>query len=299
MSTKQDNVNNVLTDHQVSVFSKQLESGYKEALKALNTIIKNYPNCYKIHTLLSLCEDKASMETGDFKKGLFYLNKSKELGAKDSAYKNNIKAHYSMMGSYFLNKKEYEKSYKYFLKSAEGHSDNNFYYFCNIGHALQKLNKVDEARDYFKKSLKSNSSFSNAYHGLGLSYHFSKDYAGADKYFLLACEKEVNSSQYIFDYANNLWVLEQYDNAIKQYYKIRMLRPNHYLSYVFLCRALIFMQRHEEVIEILDSIPEIVNQNAQLLKFFGDSHTEVGNSKEAKFFIDKANNLLSEGNKDD
>jgi tetratricopeptide (TPR) repeat protein len=299
MTTKQDNVNNVLTDHQVNVFTEQLKSEHKEALKALNIVVKDYPNCYKTYILLSIAEDKASLETGDFEKGLFYLNKAKELGSKGVNHKNNIKAHYYTVGSYYFNKKEYEKSYKYYLKSAEGHSDYNFYYLRSVGNALTRLNKVDEARDYYKQSLKINNSYAKAHHSLGISYYFSEDYVDADKYFLLACEKEVNSPQYITDYANNLWKLEQYDKAIKQYYKIRMLQPNNVISYLLLSEALVAMRRYKELIKILSSIPDIVNQSTQLLNYLGTCHTEFGNSKEAKIFFDKANKLLSEGTKDD
>ena len=99
--------------------------------------------------------------------------------------------------------------------------------------------------------------------------------------------------------AESYELLEQYDKAIKQYYKIRMLQPNNVISYLLLSEALVAMRRYKELIKILSSIPDIVNQSTQLLNYLGTCHTEFGNSKEAKIFFDKANKLLSEGTKDD
>ena len=301
MNQKKDNKNKVMSDHDVAIFTNQLASyQFKEALKALSIMVyADYSNCEKTHTMLSICYDKEAIETGDFEKSLYHLNKAKEFGSKKSNYINNLKTHYSRRGAYHLDNMEYEKSQEFYLKALEGGMDNNHVFMCGVGHALIKLGKFDEGRHYYKNSIKLNKLFAPAFHFLGLSYFKNSEFKEADGYLKDACEIDSNQPQYIMDYAKNLWHLKQHDKAIEFFYKIRMLQPDKPTPYLVLTAALLQVERFEELIKLLNSVPEIVKANSKLQEAIEESNIKLGHFTDKKLPPSNSKNLSNNSKKND
>jgi tetratricopeptide (TPR) repeat protein len=249
--------------------------------------------------MLSICYDKDAIETGDFEKSLYHLNKAKEFGSKKSNYINNLKTHYSRRGSYYLDKMDYKKALEYYLKALEGGTDNNHIFMCGAGHALIKLEKFDEGRHYYKNSIKLNKLYAPAFHFLGLSYFINREFKEANGYFKDACEIDSNQPQYIMDYAKNLWHLKQYDKAIEFFYKIRMLQPNAPTPYLVLSTALLQVERYEELFKLLNSVPEIVEANSKLQEVIEECKIKLGHVIDKKLPHLNRKNLSNKNIKDD
>lgn len=84
-----------------------------------------------------------------------------------------------LMGNLLLeNKQDSEGALKYFNKVLEFHPDNSVA-LANIGAVMAKTNNYTDAIIFFARSLKADSTYANAYYGMGLAYFRMDDYQKA------------------------------------------------------------------------------------------------------------------------
>ena len=301
MTTKKNSFEKFLSDEEIGVFSDQIDINHKEVLKALSLMLKDFSTCHKIHLLLGVCYDKESFETGNFDKGFNYFSRSLELGCDKSTYIKVLKNHYRDIGLYHYINKNYEKSLEFYIQSLKGNDKDNSEFLCNVGHALTKLKRTPEARDYFNKAIKLKKNFGPAYYYLALSHYFSDDLQASIDCYEKALKIDPSNSRWLYDYGNCLWKNEEYEKAIKIYFKIRMLEPTNIDIYLILSESLFKMQRYEEVITLLSSNIELFNNDPDLLSFFDKSQNKLDKNnfkivKESKDITRKDN---TSGNNDD
>ena len=276
MVTNKDKSGNRLSDNQITIFTNQIDTGHKEALKAMNSLIKDYPNCHRAHTVMAFLQDKESDETGNYDKGLYYINKSKDLGCGDDIYYKSLKHHFRKAGFYYISKGSFEEALEYYLESLNGNLSDNALHLCDVGNCLDKLNRSDEARVYFNKALNLNKSYAPAYYYLALSFYFSDDFDLAIKNYQLAYNIDSSNTQLLIDFGNCLFKMKEYDRAIKLYYETRMLEPSNENVYQVLCVALVKLERYDEIFKLLNSELNIVANNNVLLHYYKDSKTRLG-----------------------
>ena len=276
MITKKNKLDNKLSDDQFSFLSGQIDTRHKEALKAVYGLIGDYPNCHRIHTLMAFLQDKDSDETGNYDEGLYYINKSKDLGCGDDIYIKSLKHHFRKMGLYYVFKGKFDEALNYFLESLNGNTYDNAPHLCDVGNCLDKLNRSDEARVYFNKALKLNKSFAPAYYYLALSFYFSDDLDLAIENYELAYKIDCGNSQFLIDFGNCLFRMKEHDRAIKLYYESRMLEPANEKVFEVLCAALSTVERYEEIFKLLNPELNLIANNSTLLHYLKMSKTQLG-----------------------
>ena len=259
MSDYSDESKKDLSSSEVQNYADQIKLGeFDNVLKSLNVVKANHPNFSLIYVLMGYCYSMKSLKSGDFEKPVSYFNKAKELGCKDVDYFSNIKSHYTRLGDYFFKSGKLEESYKYYLKCTELSSYNNHEYIGNLGTALHRLGRIDEAMKCYKESIYIEKNHAVSHSNLGLIYYEAKQYDDALDSFDKCILIDPTQPYYWKNYSNCLWALKKHEEALKGFYRIIMLNPLDVNCYTLIGNALCFLGRFKEfqdlIVENFDDI---------------------------------------------
>jgi len=146
-----------------------------------------------------------------------------------------------------------------FSRALEVTTRNDVAHF-NLGIALKRQNRLDEARSQFEAAAALRKGYANALIYLGLIAHETGDHAKAASYYEEAMESGPSHPSYV-DAASNLGVTRysqgNYEEAVKQYSKVVQLLPTHANAYYNMGIALAALGRWDEAAEAYRKALEI------------------------------------------
>jgi tetratricopeptide (TPR) repeat protein len=281
MSDYSDESKKDLSSSEVQKYADQIRLGeFDNVLKSLNVVKANHPNFSLTYILMGFCYSIEMLESGDFEKPVSYFNKAKELGCKDVDYFSNIKDHYTRVGDYFYKSGKLEESYKYYLKSTEFSSHNNHLYISNLGSALHRLDRTDEAIKCYNEAIYIEKNYPLAHSNLGLIYYESKQYDDALDFFYKCTLIDPAQPYYWKNYSNCLWALKKHEEALKGFYKVIMLSPLDVNCYTQIGNALCFLGRFKEFQDLIDENFDDIKPKPHPNSLFIKSSKPSGNSVE-------------------
>lgn len=122
----------------------------------------------------------------------------------------------------------------------------------NLGIALKRENRLDEARKQFEAATSIRKGYVNALIYLGLIAHETGDYEKAASYYEEAMTSGPSHPSYV-DAVCNLGVTRysqgRYEDAVKQYAKVVQIRPTHADAYYNMGVALSALNRWDEALD--------------------------------------------------
>lgn len=177
---------------------------YNAAINNINAIVAKDPGNIASHMALA----RAYIKAGDVRSGYKEYEKAMSLGGTSNP---DVVFEY---GDFCFRDKMYEKAMHVFMRDKTGNYKNDF----GAAVCARFLGNYERAETYYKRVIAKNSSVSEAYLGLAITYQLKQDYDSAtlnfEKYLLRKRSEEVYvvlASIYINkkDYANAKRVIEK------------------------------------------------------------------------------------------
>ncbi len=205
------------------------------AIKTISNVLsydKDNPNANFYMALM--LEDKS------FSKSSFYHKKAIDLD------KDNSKYIYSY-GSYLLRMGKLKPAYAYLTKASELSLFEPMIFY-DAGVVAIELKKMDEGIEYFKKAIKVDNEFSQAYNNLCYSYSTIGNFAQALPSCLRAVELDENSAESLDSLAFTYDGLKIYDKAIDFYEKALAIKKDEAEIYFHYAATLQKVERYNDAI---------------------------------------------------
>lgn len=123
----------------------------------------------------------------------------------------------------FLDAMDY---YQAALKKIDGKSQFAAVEYNKIGITLLLLNRFDDARRHFQRSIKIDKTYSNAYNNLAVVYYQYKKYSRAIKYYKRAIVMDPTSASYHSNLGSAYFARKDMPHAVVEYTKALELDPD-------------------------------------------------------------------------
>lgn len=269
------------------------EKSFVEALDSSNQLIIEFPDSHEAFSIKGAIE----CYLYKFDEALSSFNKSKELKCPIKIFKVNIAGYHAKRGNYNYNNGNYDEALDEFKKVTDYSLERAEVAFSNIGNTLLKLERIDEAIDYYNKSLKSLPSYTIALSNLANLYINEEDFESALPYAQKCYEQESNQPFYLINYGLVLEGLGNISEAKKLYYKLLMIDPSNQKTFFVIGNFLLRSKQYKEIISLFNSEMKIIESHSSLLNILGEAYVKLENFDEGiKYFLsgyDK-NNMNSE-----
>ena len=172
---------------------------------------------------------------------------------------------YFLVGTAFLQIKEYKKCVFYLSKAISLKKDSESY-FNNIGIALSQLNNNEGAIENYKKALKLNPSFLDANINIGIAYKKLLNFKESIKYFNYSLKLSPDNYKIYNNIGNLMRDMGRTDDAIKSYDKsIKLNKDN---AEAFNNKAEIFLSK-KNFVEAIETFNEALNSDPKFPYLFG------------------------------
>ncbi len=179
-------------------------------------------------------------------------------------FKNEAQV-YFLIGTAFLQIKDYKKCVFYLSKAITLKKDKESYY-NNIGIALSQLNNNESAIINYKKALKLNPNFLDANINIGIAYRKLLNFNEAIKYFNYSLKLSPNNYKIYNNIGNLLRDVGKSDEAIKSYDKSINLNKDNAEAYNN--KAEIFLSK-KKFVEAIGEFDNALNADPKFPYLFG------------------------------
>jgi tetratricopeptide (TPR) repeat protein len=166
---------------------------------------------------------------------------------------------------------------KNFLK----HSSNHHQALFLMGLSYYKLNYLDLAKKFMKRSIKSNSRNPSAYLNLGLVYHSLKEFEEAINCYDNAIVLNQNYAAAYYNRGNSLSELKKYDEAYRNFTQAILCNPNFIQAIYNRALVLLEMTRLHEALADFKRVLELDPQSVEALNNHGLTLQKLDCHKEA------------------
>jgi len=258
------------------------EKAFDKAVDSTNQLIKEFPESHEAFSIKGAIE----CYLYKFDEALISFNKSKELKCPIKIFKINIAGYHAKKGNYNYNNGNYDEALDEFMKVTDYSLERAEVAFSNIGNTLLKLERIDEAIKYYKKSLKSLPSYTIALSNLANLYMNIKDFDSALPYAQKCYENESSQPFYLINYGRVLEELGNISDAKKLYYKLLMIDPNNQKTFFVIGNFLLRSNQYKEIISLFNSEIKIIESHSSLLNILGQAYIRIENFDEGiKYFL--------------
>lgn len=192
-----------------------------------------------------------------------------------------------LMGIIASQKGDYESAFRLISQAIQQFPGSEIYY-NNMGNALARLNRIDEAINAYMEALRINPDSVDAINNLATNLKESGRADEALGYFKRALAINPNSAEVYNNMGNALTDLGQVEAAIDCFQKAIALKPDYAIAYNNMGTALKIRERYKEAI---DSYSRSVSANPEYAEAFnnlGETLADMGKPDEAIPFFKKA-----------
>lgn len=197
------------------------------------------------------------------------------------------------LASAYSGDKQYEKAIDLYKQALRFSILESYTQYC-IGDCYLKLGQLNEARFYFRKSVKINPDFSDAFYGIALTYSEQKRWQEANHYIRKAIDLNKNVSNYFLIAGQCEFHINRIEAALENYRQAVKLDRKNVSGWYFLLDCLIEAGEYREAIEqCVDALLENTKNSELHFRLSGYLFLDKKN-KEAYSVFEKA--LLLDSN---
>lgn len=207
-----------------------------DVLLGLNQIIENH----EIKNFIA--KNYQSLRQND--KAISYYSNAIKINPKVANYYNELANIYSENLKIDLAVQYYQK-----VLELDQRSNTKMIIYINIGLALYRAGKIEDAMISFKESLKINPNIPNAWLNLGLCYQQKREHVLAKENFLKAIELDPKFFYAYSSLGNTCLDLGECEKAIFYLQKALEINSTHSLSWMFLGKAYLMSRQHQLSLE--------------------------------------------------
>ncbi len=133
--------------------------------------------------------------------------------------------------------------------------------YCNLAGCLERMERNDEAREYYRKAAKINPNIAEAWFGIGLTFDKEGSIKDALQYIKRAAVLEPDNTEYLLALAEVEYKMGNVDAAIECYKEIIVLDPLMPEAWLDWTYVLYVENRQDEAIAVLEEAISLEPEN--------------------------------------
>ncbi|ALS02281.1 hypothetical protein ATZ33_13065 [Enterococcus silesiacus] len=177
---------------------------------------------------------------------------------------------YYNLGNALEKQKKYQEAGEAYRKAIELNPTHATTYY-NLGCVLEEQGKYEEAVEAYQKAIELNPDYASAYYKLGNILDKQGKYEEAVEAYKKAIESNPDHASTYYKLGNRLYKQGKYEEVVQAYKKAIELNPNYTSAYNNLGIALDKQGKYEEAVEVYQKVMELNPNNATIYYNLGNT----------------------------